>query len=51
MSKTTILAVPIFKETMFGMLFACLLVAALVAYVLGIKEDVQAEMTGENKHE
>lgn len=54
MSKTTILAVPIFKETMFGMLFACiacLLVSAIVAYVLGVKEDVQKEMIGEHKHE
>lgn len=42
MSKTTILALPIFQETMIGMLiacFACMIVAGVVAFLLGTKEE------------
>lgn len=41
MSKTTILAVPIFKETMMGMIIACgvaFFVSLIVAYIVGIDE-------------
>lgn len=46
MSKTTILAIPIFKETMTGMLIACivtLLVSGIVSFIVGIDEDVKEE--------
>lgn len=42
MSKTTILAVPIFKETMGGMMIACgvaFAVSCVVAYIVGIDEE------------
>ncbi len=42
MSKTTILAVPIFKETMVGMMIACgvaFAVSCVVAYIAGIDEE------------
>lgn len=42
MSKTTLLAAPIFKETMVGMLIACgvaFIVSVVVTYIVGINED------------
>lgn len=45
MSKTTILAIPIFKESMTGMFIACIatvLVSAIVAYIVGIDEEEKA---------
>lgn len=59
MSKTTVLALPIFKETMVGMFIACvvaLLLSAFISFILGIdetegsevKEDIDKENLSEN---